>query len=65
MKWLLLLLVLLPVSVLAQSEMVTGKAMPKEVYQKVTCRPPCPSQERRPEGAENLRVICLEGYIRG
>jgi cytochrome c len=33
---LLLLVVLLPASVLAQSEMVTGKATPKEVYQKVT-----------------------------
>jgi type III secretion system FlhB-like substrate exporter len=33
---LLLLLVLLPAPVLAQSEMVTGKATPQEVYQKVT-----------------------------
>ncbi len=36
MTRLLLLLVLLPVSVSAQSEMVTGKATPQEVYQKVT-----------------------------
>jgi hypothetical protein len=36
MKRLLLLFILLPAPVLAQSEMVTGKATPQEVYQKVT-----------------------------
>jgi hypothetical protein len=36
MKRLLLLLVLLPAPAWAQSEMVTGKATPQEVYQKVT-----------------------------